>query len=249
MTDRVKYARIKDLLILIKKDWKKKKESNVNVEELYGYYQPLVYKIVRQLCFIYKCEAEHVEMKDMCKSFFLELVWQYDTKSCVHFTRYLRRKLYFRLKNFYEVEQRYLINDDEPYEVEGNVYRRAKSLIGKRIKKNKKSKCKQLKKIHTKYQMHLDTISEGKLDKQAVVVHKENESKRLIKKESWGHILRELKEKEVDFLLCSKLFDLKQREVARIFCTVQTAISRMQKKVYQKVKEIVSEMPREVYET
>jgi hypothetical protein len=36
------------------------------------------------------------------KSFFLELLWEYDTSSCVQFTRYLQRKLYFRVKNFYE---------------------------------------------------------------------------------------------------------------------------------------------------
>jgi DNA-directed RNA polymerase specialized sigma subunit len=61
-------------------------------------------------------------------------------------------------------------------------------------------------------------------------------------KYDWHVVMTALNEKELDILLCGTFLELRQREIAEIFDTVQAVISRLNKKVNQKILELRLEL-------
>ena len=221
-----RYAKIRELLIVIKKDWKLK-----DLQTVYKLYQPMVNKIWRKLNSVYGDIIKLDTMQENSFSFFSELVWQYDMQSPVNFTRYLKRKMYFRIKNYYKEE----VDFDRPV-----LHAGREACLGNQLHRESRFTNDCPSHYNNDVNVNGDLPVGSRQDSCAVERSKADESMK--NKYDWHVVINALNEKELDILLCTTFLELRQREIAEIFDTVQAVISRLNKKVNQKIVELRLEL-------
>ena len=105
-----KYSVVNDLISRVKDEW-----ACPEINEICKVYRPFILKVAERVFYDYGGSNEQNEIIQTSHSFFLQLIWEYDLSSPVNFNVYIKRKLYYRVKNYYkkDIDHRMITYDPE----------------------------------------------------------------------------------------------------------------------------------------
>ena len=222
------YKGIKSKITTIKKHWPGNEKV---IRAIMATYEGMIVNLSQKLAEIYHVEKNIDDVIETVRSFFIQLLWEYDLGENVDFTTYLRDHLFYRVKNFYKRQNGTLAyweacspgrakgpeptgSNDDPTEEDCRIrYVKDSPLLDNRV----------------------ENISSSDEDDR----RSDSGLRRVMAADMWKSLLKTFDESDIDLIICSDLLNMKQREIGELFGLTQPDVCEARKNIALRMRRFV----------
>jgi hypothetical protein len=210
------YRGIKSKITLIKKNWPGNEKI---IQAIIETYSGMIVNVGQKIGEITHTEKDTDDIIETVKSFFIQLLWEYDISSAVNFTTYVEDHLFYRVKNFYERQNG------------TTAFLELKSPEKKRRPGSNDDPSDKETKIR-----YLKDSACHSFEYKSIPQNTNNDLGRSVASDIWQTMVRNFDEHDIDLIICSDLLKMKQQEIGQIFGVEQPHISDMRKDIFCRMK-------------
>lgn len=221
------YRGIKSKITTIKKHWPGNEKI---IQSIISTYEGMIVNLSERIASIFHVRKDIDEVIETVKSFFIQLLWEYDLDENVDFTTYLRDHLFYRVKNYYEKQ-----NGTSAYletRSSGTMRRSESGSNDDLIEKDHKIRCcdkSMVNRLQYNWSMDSDDLRAN------------SNIRRSVASDTWKGMLREFDEDDIDLIICSYLLKMKQSEISGLFGKTQPRICGIRKNIVKRMRKFVGE--------
>lgn len=225
----VHYRGIKSRLTTVKMHWPGNEKI---IDSILSTYEGMVIRVSQRVAEIHHIDKNIDEVIETTRGFFRQLLWQYDLNSVVNFTKFVSDHLFYRVKNYYNRQNR------------TSAYLETISSAGYEKNRSKiSSSGSNDDHIEEDHRVRYVGETPSSLNNKYTNIQSNEDDprhdrgiNRLMAADMWRGMVRHFCEEDIDLVICSDLLNMKQREISSIFGMTQPHVCGARREIINRMR-------------